>query len=89
MGCGRVFLIAAVILAGGACSSAVAGDVPPRMVIPFSGILDLKSSKVVLTLGLGAPEGSDGAGAVILEVVKPSAGRYGSLQLGGFEPLLR
>jgi hypothetical protein len=49
------------------------GSVMPRVVIPFTGTLDFKAPKIVLTFGI---ERADGAGSVTLEVVKPAAGRF-------------
>ena len=44
-----------------------------RAVIPFSGTLDFKAPKAVLTFG---PEKPEGAGAVTFEIARPVTGRY-------------
>jgi hypothetical protein len=63
-----MILVAMTCLTG---APALASDlVLPRAVIPFSGVLDLKAEKVTLTLG------SEGGGAVALELLRPAGGRY-------------
>ena len=71
--CLTVLVVAACVACAPGVPVGAADPVAARCVVPFSGTLDLKGSKVVLTFGDEQP---GGGGVVIFEAARPVAGRY-------------